>query len=95
MAKKRTREQKIIAQLRRELQKTAPIINETQTDEKMVYRNTASANYVPGRQLPVKSIYKDLWRTVTITAIGIGVQFAVKAYLDRGGWALVMKVAGA
>lgn len=95
MSKRRTREQKIIAGLKKQLQTGQRTweIKETKTVD--IRPEKKSNSYVADRPLVTTSIKRDLIKTLVITALGVVVQFGIKAYLDNGGWSAVMRLAGA
>jgi hypothetical protein len=86
MAQHRTRQQKIVAKLRRELalkeekiKYTSPGIKEKSVDVKPVY-------YQPELTLPVAMVFADLTKTLAVTILALALQIGLAIWLSKGGW---------
>jgi hypothetical protein len=86
MAQHRTRQQKIVAKLRRELELREEKVNyegkpriENSVDTKTVF-------YQPELTLPVKMVFSDLTKTVAVTILALASQVALSIWLSKGGW---------
>lgn len=85
MAKRRTRQQKIIARLRRRL--------ESNLGQPALPAQIKASFYSPQRSLPRGLLRLDLTRTTIVTILAVIVQIAVAVYLTRyDGWQSVFKI---
>lgn len=86
VSKHRTKEQKIIAQLKRKLQEAEPALAAG------VSFRAAKSFHSPSLTLPVSELKKDLVRTVVLMGGIMAAQLATWQYMERGGWNIVKKL---
>lgn len=86
VSKRRTKEQKIIAQLKRELLEVKPVVTVG------VNYKASKSFHSPSLTLPVVELQKDLVRTVVLMGSIMVAQLVVWQYLERGGWNVVKKL---
>lgn len=86
MGIRRTREQKIIASLRRELKEGG--INSP--EEKQSFK-VQRRYYTPTLELPSVEIKRDLVKTGLYAGLALVFQLGLYEYLQRGGWDLLRK----
>lgn len=87
MGQRRTKEQKIIAQLRRKLEEIKPADLAAKVEH---WQNRTYVN--PNLTLPVKEIRKDLLRTVMVLIGALMLQVVLAQYLQHGGWDVVKRL---
>lgn len=83
MGKHRTKEQKIIAQLKRHLQQTSAF---PRPQYVAPARQTSPSYIAPLPSLPSVQIKSDLLKTVTLTILALLVQVGLAYYLQHRGW---------
>lgn len=86
MAGKRTRKEKLVAQLRRKLR----AMPEPQIETKRIV--TTGNFYNPEIILPTNALRSDLTRTAVMTILALILQMAVYIYLNSGGWQTVLRL---
>lgn len=86
MAKRRTKQAKVVAKLRKQIEIAKPIVDSG-------LKNTVSPKhfYQPELSLPTKLLQRDLVRTLLVTAVALGLQIGLYMYLKQGGWQVISK----
>jgi hypothetical protein len=82
MAERRTRSEKIIAEIRRREKIKFPLPS-------VKLNSGMKTNIVlqfSGTNLPVELVTTDLTKSLAVTILALILQFALAGYLDRGGW---------
>lgn len=89
MAEHRTRQQKVVAKLRRELElvsKNKNVGYQIAVDLKDKNASAKPIFYQPELSLPVKMVWLDLTKTVGVTILALAFQIGLSVWLSRGGW---------
>jgi len=86
MAEHRTRQQKIVAKLRRELAAREETVSYRPVEVKEKSADVKRVFYQPEMTLPVKLVWLDLTKTVAVTILALIIQFGLSVWLSRGGW---------
>lgn len=92
MSKRRTKSEKIRAELRKnKIQSTNNKINsniEIQMPAQTL-AHTRGAFYTPSFELPMELLKKDLTKTLIVTILAVILQMSLANYLNHGGWNLI------
>lgn len=86
MAQHRTRQQKIVAKLRKELALKEEGMKYTRKPETDKKTDVKTVYYQPELTLPVKMVFSDLTKTVAVTILALTSQIALSIWLSKGGW---------
>ena len=94
MARNRTRDQKRLAALRRQLENSSPTRSDgfrIRFEGAKVPKDVEAAPTIlyDGMSLPVRAVKLDLTKTVIVTILAVFLQLALNIYLQRGGWQLI------
>jgi hypothetical protein len=92
MAEHRTRQQKIVAKLRRELAAREETVQYRPTEIKEKSADVKRVFYQPEMTLPVKLVWLDLTKTVAVTILALIIQLGLSVWLSRGGWQWINSV---
>ncbi len=89
MAEHRTKQQKIVAKLRREL-----AMREEKTkhaNRKVLEKNidVKPSFYQPEMTLPTKLVWLDLTKTVVVAILALTLQIGLSVWMSKGGWQLI------
>jgi hypothetical protein len=92
MAEHRTKQQKIVAKLRREL-----ALREEKTEyssERITVKNTDTKPvfYQPNLTLPTKMVWLDLTKTVVVAILALTLQIGLAVWMSKGGWQWINSV---
>lgn len=88
MTRRRTRKQKTRAALLKAQHVSSVVYGQQQDRGGEISLDTVSF-YVPGFNLPIEMVKKDLTKTVIVTILAMVGQVALAIYLNSGGWQLV------
>jgi hypothetical protein len=91
MSKKRTRQEKVLANLKRQLVTKTSVDLPPQAKSERISLSTQTF-YQPEFNLPLKLVYFDLTKTLAVTILALILQFALAAYLSHGGWQVINSV---
>ena len=86
MAVKRTRKDKVLAQLRRKVESQ----NAREREERSERPEFKPDFYQPEISLPLPAMTADLTRTAIVTILALALQMATVTYLNKGGWNVVL-----
>ncbi|KKU96393.1 hypothetical protein A2701_03035 [Candidatus Amesbacteria bacterium RIFCSPHIGHO2_01_FULL_47_34] len=94
MAKRRTKKEKMIARLKRQVEIKKPRQTQTTTqnpiiDKKEGKPDNSQVFYYPEMKLPLNLVVRDLTKTVGVTILTLILQFTLAYYLRNGGWEYV------
>ena len=86
MAQHRTRAQKMVAKLRRELALREEKIKYTNPGTKVKSVDVKPVFYQPELTLPVAMVFADLTKTVAVTILALTLQIVLSVWMSKGGW---------
>jgi len=90
MAKRRTRREKIEAQLRRKWVSVVPSKNEKNDDkQEQNLKETPSNFQEPEISLSLNLLKRDLTKSLSLTILALILLFGLAGYLNSGGWQTV------
>jgi hypothetical protein len=89
MAEHRTKQQKIVAKLRRELALREEGVKYTRVLETPKKVDSKAYFYQPEMSLPTNLVWSDLTKTVVVAILALTLQIGLSVWMSKGGWQLI------